>query len=74
MTGREPTPMITATEIIDSFMLLGGSASGPARKESIITEKIIMDAVNKDHNKEEDTDSGTGYETTLKKNVLVWIV
>lgn len=48
---------------MDSFILFGGSASGPARSESIITEKIIMNAVSKDHSNDEDTDSGTGYET-----------
>lgn len=49
-----------------SFMFLGGLASGPARKASITTEKTSVAAVEITHNNEDETDSGTGYETKFK--------
>lgn len=52
--------MMMATTIMESFMLFGGSASGPARRESMITQKISMAAVEIAHKREDETDSGTG--------------
>ena len=58
--GSDPTQMMMATTIMDSFMLFGGSASGPARNESMITQKISIAAVEIAHKREDETDSGTG--------------
>lgn len=58
--GRDPTQIMIATTIMESFMLFGGSASGPARNESITTQKTSIAAVEMAHNRAEETDSGTG--------------
>lgn len=66
MVGIDPTATIINATIMASFMFFGGLASGPARKASITTEKISVAAVEITHNKEDETDSGTGYETRFK--------
>lgn len=67
MTGNDPTQTMIEHTINDISMLFGGSASGPARNESVITVKINIPAVTSDHVTFDDRDSGIGYNTICIK-------
>lgn len=69
--GKFPTSTMTATAIIDMFILFGGVASGPARNASIIKENMTMVSELIVHKIHELIDSDTGYVTSsLRKFVL----
>lgn len=61
--GREPTQTMTATTMIEFRMLLGGSASGPARSASMTTVKMSIPTVVRDQMMLDEMDSGIGYVT-----------